>query len=51
MSTADAAGQRFLGLLEAAPDAMVCVEQDGRIALVNAEAERPFRWPRDELLS
>ena len=44
------AKDRFLGLLEAAPDAMVCVAADGRIALVNAQVERLFRYPRDELV-
>ncbi len=42
--------RRFLGLLEAAPDAMICVEGDGRIALVNAQAERLFGYHREELI-
>ena len=44
------ADRRFTGLLEAAPDAMVCVEADGRIAVVNAQAERLFGYARDELI-
>jgi two-component system, cell cycle sensor histidine kinase and response regulator CckA len=44
------ADHRFTALLEAAPDAMICVSQDGRIALVNAQAERLFGYPRDELI-
>jgi len=46
----DTADQRFLGLLEAAPDAMVCVERDGRIVLVNAQAERLFGYAKDEMI-
>jgi PAS domain S-box-containing protein len=40
----------FVALLEATPDAMVCVAADGRIALVNAQAERLFGYERGELI-
>jgi PAS domain S-box-containing protein len=40
----------FEGLLEAAPDAIVIIDSAGRIALVNAQAERLFGYPRAELL-
>ena len=45
----ESSGDRFRDLLEAAPDAMVIVGADGRIALVNGQAERLFGYTRDEL--
>jgi len=41
---------QFRGILEAAPDAMVIVGQDGRITLVNAQTETLFGYKREELL-
>jgi len=41
--------ERYRRLLEAAPDAMVIADAQGRIVLVNAETERMFGYSREEL--
>jgi protein-histidine pros-kinase len=40
----------FVALLDAAPDAMVIITSDGRIAHVNVQAELLFGYARDEIL-
>jgi len=41
---------RFRGLVESAPDAMIIVDAQGAIVLVNGQTERLFGYSREELL-
>jgi PAS domain S-box-containing protein len=45
-----AAEERFRGLIESAPDAMVIVDEGGAVVLVNERAEELFGYSRGELV-
>ena len=48
--TAPGVRDQFRALLEAAPDAMVIVNENGQITLVNSQTENLFGFSREELL-
>jgi PAS domain S-box-containing protein len=45
------AQNKFKGLLESAPDAIIIMDNEGIIKLVNAQAEKLFEYNRNDLLS
>ncbi|MES2819902.1 MAG: PAS domain S-box protein [Pseudomonadota bacterium] len=50
ISARKAAEERFRLVVEASPNAIVLVDSEGRIAMVNRQTERMFGHPRAELL-
>ena len=44
------AEEKFREVFEAAPNGMIMVAEDGRIALVNAQVERAFGYQREEII-
>ena len=47
---AEVGQERFSALLEAAPDAIIMVDSDGRILMANRQTERMFGYRRSELV-
>jgi len=50
LSERNHADQLFLTAIESCPNAMVMVNQEGRIVLVNSQAEKIFGYTREELM-
>ena len=50
LTSSVASEAKYRGLLEAAPDAMVVVNEEEKIELLNLQAENQFGYPRDELV-
>lgn len=46
----DQAQNKFKGLLESAPDAVIIMDKNGIIKLINAQAEKLFEYERKDLL-
>ena len=50
ITAADDSEAYFRTLLESAPDAMIIIDDRGKIAIVNGQAERMFGYEREEML-
>jgi PAS domain S-box-containing protein len=51
LSESKESGAKYRGLMEAAPDAMVVVNEQGHIVLLNQQTEKQFGYRADELLA
>jgi protein-histidine pros-kinase len=50
ISAIETSEAHFRNLLESAPDAMIIIDQHGKMSIVNDQTERMFGYPRNELL-
>lgn len=50
METIKKGEDRFIGFLESAPDAIVLVDKEGKIQIVNFQTEQLFGYTRDKLI-